>query len=205
MKKKEPILLLALKRLFKKVRLRTILLLALTLVSNSFAWFIYSTRVSNNIQAYVKAWNVAFEVGDTNVEQIVNVTVEDVYPGMTTFSQRVNAANHSDTTAILSYEVMSANIFGTNYVVDDVDLTSAALAQQLANDYPFKIEITVSQTLMDIGDTAFYNFEISWPYESGDDAEDTYWGNMAYDYHNANPTLPSITLQVRILATQTNE
>ncbi len=205
MKKEKPLFILALKRIFKKVRLRTILLLSLTLVTNSFAWFIYSTKVSNNIQAYVKAWNVAFEVGDTNVEQIVNVTIEDVYPGMTTFSQRVNAANHSDTAANLSYEVLSANIFGTNYEVDDVDLTSAELASQLANNYPFRINITVSQTLMSTGDTAFYDFSLSWPYESGDDAEDTYWGNLAYDYHEDNPTSPSITLQVRIIATQINE
>ena len=35
------------KKIFKKVRLKTIFLLALTLASNSFAWFVYSTKVSN--------------------------------------------------------------------------------------------------------------------------------------------------------------
>ena len=37
-----------LKRIIKKVRLKTILLLAITIASNSFAWFIYTTEVKTN-------------------------------------------------------------------------------------------------------------------------------------------------------------
>ena len=47
----------------RRIRLRTIFLLAITLASNSFAWFIYSTKVSNNITAKVRSWHVNFEVG----------------------------------------------------------------------------------------------------------------------------------------------
>ena len=52
------------KRKKRRIRLRTIFFLAITLASNSFAWFIYSTKVSNNITAKVKSWHVNFEIGN---------------------------------------------------------------------------------------------------------------------------------------------
>ena len=43
------------KRLLKKFKLRTLLMLAILLSCNTFAWFIYATKVSNNISAYVRS------------------------------------------------------------------------------------------------------------------------------------------------------
>ena len=57
------------KKLFKKVRLKTIFLLALTLASNSFAWFIYSTEVSSSISTRVREWKVTFDVDGQRVEK----------------------------------------------------------------------------------------------------------------------------------------
>ena len=57
------------KKLFKKVRLKTIFLLALTLASNSFAWFIYSTEVSSSISTRVREWKVTFDADGENIEK----------------------------------------------------------------------------------------------------------------------------------------
>ena len=202
MKKQRPFLIELFVRVFKKTKLSTLLLLALLFASNSFAWFVYSTRVQNSITARVKAWNVAFEIGTEPSVNYINIDVSDVYPGMTTYSRNIRASNNGDTPAELTYEVLSATLFGTTYV-PDANMTSAELAYMLANDYPFKITITLSTDVIAVGShNEYYNISVSWPYESGDDLTDTYWGNVAYDYHTTHPTDSSITMQIRIIATQ---
>ena len=47
----------------RRIRTSTLFFLFLTLASNSFAWFIYSTKVSNSITAKVRSWHVNFNVG----------------------------------------------------------------------------------------------------------------------------------------------
>lgn len=186
----------------RKLLLIRLFLIAILLASNSFAWFIFSTKVSNSVQAHVRAWNVAFEIGDEETENYVLVEIEEAYPGMTTYNKRVRAANHGEADADLTYEVTSATIFGTTYTAEGA-VTSAQLERMLAENYPFSIQVTLSSPVIRVGDTTqYYNFSMSWPYESGDDEEDTYWGTLAYDYHDAHPTEPSITLEVKIQAIQ---
>ena len=43
---------------------------------------------------------------------------------------------------------------------------------------------------------------LTWAYESGDDEADTYWGIQAYNYKEDNPTLPSISLKIKVYITQ---
>ena len=42
----------------------------------------------------------------------------------------------------------------------------------------------------------------SWDYDSGNDEEDTKWGNRAYDYHKDNPDLSSVKLLIKVSAIQ---
>lgn len=205
MTKQRPFIIELVIRVFKRTKLTTLLLLALLFVTNSFAWFVYSTRVQNSISAHVKAWNVAFEIGTEPSVNYINIDVSDVYPGMTTYTRNIRAANNGETPAELSYEIMSATLFGVTYEPDE-DLTSDELAYQLANDYPFKINITLSTDVIAVGATdEYYSISVSWPYDSGDDLTDTYWGNKAYDYHQQHPQDSSITMQVKIIATQQEE
>lgn len=205
MKKERPFIIEVIVRVFKKTRMRTILLLILLFASNSFAWFVYSTRVQNSISAHVRAWNVAFEIGTDQSVNYINIDVSDVYPGMTTYSRNIRASNNGDTPAELSYEIMSATLFGTTYEPNS-EMTSAELADMLANDYPFSITVTLSTDVIQVGDhNQYYNVSVAWPYESGDDLADTYWGNLSYDYQQNNPGASSIVLQIKIIATQQEE
>ena len=61
------------RKILKKVRLKTLFLLAITLASNSFAWFIYTTKVSSNISAKVREWNVTFEANGQVVEKTIEI------------------------------------------------------------------------------------------------------------------------------------
>ena len=126
------------KRVLKKVKLSTVLLLFFLLSTNVFAWFIYTTKVDSNITAHVKAWNVSFTVGSTELSQEINFDITEVYPGMTPYHQKITATNNSETKAKFTYEIISASILGETYKTGS-NLTSEELSQKLANDYPFKV------------------------------------------------------------------
>ena len=47
-------------KIMKKIKIKNILILILLLLFNTYAWFIYTTKVSTDLTAHVSAWNVDF-------------------------------------------------------------------------------------------------------------------------------------------------
>lgn len=203
--KKKNNLLILFKVLRKRVKLSTLLMLIVTFSSSTFAWFIYATKVDSGITAHVKAWNVLFEVGDDEIEENMHFDVSDLYPGMMTYTDSVSVKNKGETHAELSYEIVSYTIFGVKYEVGNSGiLTSDDLKQSLLNDYPFKTAITLSSNIISPNSTESFSLVVSWPYDSGDDVKDTLWGTKAYDYHALHPDLPSISIELKVVAAQKN-
>lgn len=208
---------LTLKKVLKRIKIHHLILLVLLLSVNSYAWFIYINTVSNSVDVHVKAWKIDFVDGETPVTDYVNVFVDNVYPGMTTFSKDIEAYNYSDVAADVDYKILEADIMGDVFVttegrqdkgqeVEEGDLTSDELIQKFLTDYPFKIAFSVSsQTMQAETGNATYNIQISWPYESGDDELDTLWGTRAYTFREDNPGLPCIKLIVKIYITQASD
>lgn len=193
------------KKVFKKVKLSTILLLFFLLSTNVFAWFIYTTKVDSNITAHVKAWDVSFTVGNTELSQQINFDITEVYPGMTPYHQKITATNNSETKAKFTYEILSASILGENFITGE-NFTSLQLSQKLADDYPFKVLFSTNNELIDSnGGKGEFSLSVTWAYESGDDIKDTYWGNKAYLFKKSNPSVPCISLVVKINAIQVEE
>ena len=202
-----------LKRLKKIGPFRLIFLIVL-IASNSFAWFIYATKVDSSVDVHVRAWNVVFEAEDTEITSTINFPVDSIYPGMEDFEYEIKAYNNSEVSARLMYNLLEANILGTQYVTVEgrgelgetplaTDLTSDELESMLANDYPFSITIDVSNEYIDEEDgLEQYTFNVVWPYEQDDDEADTTWGVAAYNYKESNPGDPCITLKVKIIITQ---
>lgn len=189
-------------RIFKRIKLKTIFLLAITLASNSFAWFIYSTKVSNSMTAHVKSWNVNFEVGGGSHEEEVFFNVDSVYPGMNTVTQEIIATNKGETAATISFEIVEASVVGENLFLDP-SITSNNVLAKLTNYYPFKVELYVSNaTVAPHGGQEKFIASFNWPYESGDDEKDTYWGRRAYEFNKTNPDEASISLKIKISASQ---
>lgn len=186
----------------RKIRLQTIFLLAILLASNSFAWFIYSTKVSNSITAKVRSWSVNFEIGTgSTTEEYIEIVVDSLYPGMNDYNKYLKAVNRGESDAVISYKVETATILGTSLL--NQNLTDNEIISKLKRDYPFKINFDITNTEIKAhGGEETITININWPYESGDDEKDTYWGNLAYNYHNENPSLPSIKLIVKITAIQ---
>ena len=199
------------RKLLKPSRLVFLIVL---LVSNTFAWFIYATKIDSEVSVHVRAWNVIFEAGQSHVTDTLNLNVDNVYPGMEDYEYEVRAYNRSEVSANLSYQILRARILNDEYIsveekdalgltITEDDLTSEEIRQMLLNDYPFEIAINTSASTMQEGNgTATYTLSVTWPYESNQDAVDTQWGVAAYNYKESNPTSPSIALKVKIIITQ---
>lgn len=200
---------------FKKIITPSrLIILILLFVGNTFAWFIYATKIDNSISVHVKAWNVVFEAGDNTVTDTVNLNVDNIYPGMEDYEYEIKAYNRSEVNASLSYKILEARIFDNLYITADGraerkeevlpgDFTSDLLESRLLNDYPFKISINVSNNFIDpeTGEEK-YTFKVVWPYESNNDALDTEWGINAATYKKNNPSNSSIALKIKIIITQ---
>lgn len=192
-----------LKLIKKRIKLRTILLLAIMLSCNSFAWFVYATKVSTGVTAHVKTWNILFSSKDNQIEEEVQFSIPSIYPGMDDYTDSIVAYNNGEHTAVVNYKITEATVLGVNYRVDDNILTSDMLENILADDFPFKITMNVSNNEIEPGSgTSTFSLSVVWPYESGDDELDTYWGIKSYEYSNNNPDKDSIILKIKVSAVQ---
>ena len=191
------------KKIIKKVKFKTLFLLMITLASNSFAWFIYTTKVSSNISAKVREWNVSFDVNGENVEKTIEINIDSLYPGMTTYTQTLTASNSGEARAQISYEVIRANILGDD--LTSMNYSDIQIINYLRSYYPFSIDFHVSNDIVQSNSEETITISVSWPYESGQDEEDTKWGNLAYTYHSSHLDTPSIDLSIKITAYQIEE
>lgn len=194
-----------LKKVLKRVKLRTLLLFAVLLSSNATAWFIYATKVENGVSARVVAWNVDFVTGENELLEYIKFDIDNIYPGMSPYSEKIEVTNSGEAAAILNYEIQNARILDNVYEVNDTTITSNSLLASLANDYPFKIRIGASSPQISPGEKAHFYMTVMWEYESNDDEADTYWGTKAYDFHEQYPDKESIELNLIISAVQVNE
>ncbi len=205
------------RRLKSRVTLRTLFLLAITLIFNTYAWFLYLNTVSADITAHVDAWHVTFEVDHENVDKSFEFQVAHAYPGMTEQSKTVSIVNSGDRIADLTYSIKSARIFNDLYfskeAVDKgevaptgaIILTEASLLTKLQTDYPFNITFTSSGDIIENGQNGSLTITFSWIYENNNDENDTLYGTMAYDYYQTNSSNDAIEIIVNIKATQHNE
>ena len=205
------------KRIKKKVTIRTIFLLSITLIFNTYAWFLYLTTVSSNITAHVEAWHVQFKVDNEVVEREFPIAIEHAYPGMQTVTKTVEILNDGEKDADIDFAIKSIRIFDDVFIATDqmetgdtipqgaTQTTSAALLSRMQNNYPFVLTITASDDTVDADDSGSLTITFSWVYESGDDETDTDYGTEAYDFYEDNPTEEAIELVIKLIVTQHNE
>lgn len=200
-----------------KIKLSRIIFLIVLVTANTFAWFIYATKVDSNISVHVKAWNIVFQAGENEVVNTININVGDIYPGMDDYSYSVEAYNYSEVAADLHYTILEARILNDRYVTIEgraeyneqvlpTDLTSQALENKLLNDYPFAISFDASNDTLSVGNGyETCTLSVVWPYENNQDQLDTYWGMQAYNYKESNPSTSSIAIKIKITITQSLE
>lgn len=192
-----------LKIIIKRVRISTLILLLVTFASTTFAWFIYATKISAGITAHIEAWNILFTTEDNAISEYVSFTIPDLYPGMDDYTDSITAYNLGERSATVSFEIVSVKILGVIYTIDGTTLTSSMMVNKLASDYPFRITMSLSnETVSPSTGRTTFTLSTVWPYESGNDSLDTYWGSKSYEFSSNNPTSPSIEITVRISAIQ---
>ena len=128
-------------QIIKKIKIRNILILIILLSFNTYAWFIYATRVSTGITARVSSWNVEFQTGTGEVITNMLIEVDRIYPGMETFEKIVEVHNKGETKAALTYQLERLKIMDETFDVGEDGLTSEQLEEKITTEYPFKIII----------------------------------------------------------------
>src|SRR5574344_84922 len=189
----------------KNVRIKTLIFFILILVFNTCAWYIYVSEVSSDITTHVKSWNIEF---GSDITQNIDFKVDNIFPGMENASQTIQLSNKGELGASVDCKIEEMTILGTKYVVNDEDITSEGLITKLSSEYPFSIKFYIDDTevshkSINSGESCSVKIEIVWPFESGDDEKDTYWGNLAYEYMRNNPGATCIEVKAKIIANQT--
>lgn len=193
------------KGLKRYIKIKTLIIIVVLLVFNSYAWFIFATKVSTGMSAHVTSWDVTFLVGDEGITDI-EIDVGKIYPGMDTFTKVVTAKNLGETKADLRYQYQSLTLLGETFTVGE-NCTQEELEQKIQNDYPFKINVVIDKSNLDNNENGGYGtftITVDWPYESGDDEKDTYWGQKAYEFYEQNPDEVSLHLKLLLIASQVN-
>ncbi len=202
----------------RRLKLRTLFMLSLTLIFNTYAWFLYVTTVSTNMQVHVDAWSVNFEVDSNIVEKEFLFEIDQAYPGMTDVNKTVTINNSGEKIATLSYKVSMARILNKVYIVEDeltteekanltgteIKVTSDEMIRMLNEDFPFKITVTCSSGELDIGAVASVGMQFTWAYDSGNDELDTQYGVDSYKYYQDNAGQPAVQAKIKITAQQKN-
>lgn len=202
------------KRIKHRVTLRTLFLLAITLIFNTYAWFMYATTVTTNLTAKVEAWKVEFEVNNQTIERVFTINIDHAYPGMADQLKTVIIRNRGDKVADISYAIKSVRIFDDKFVATDqldtnetveqgaTSSTSAGLITKMQNDYPFRLGFTLNTATLAVGASTSMDINFEWDYDSGDDETDTDYGTEAYDFAQENPDTSSIEIVIKLIVVQ---
>lgn len=186
----------------KYVKLRTLIIIVVLLAFNSYAWFVFATKVSTGLTAHVTSWEVTFVVGEDESTTEIVLDVGKLYPGMETYTKEIKAQNKGESKAKLSYIYDSLTVLGQKYSVGD-GYTQEELNNIIENNFPFKIKVAINNDNLESQDGyGLFIITIEWPYESGDDELDTFWGQQAYSYYEANPDEAGLKLHLTLIAQQ---
>jgi len=199
-KKKKNIILLFL----KKNKLKTLLLLFIALVANTYAWFIYNRIVSATMDAHIKSWQVTI---DGAMNDSLTFDIDDLYPGMPEYLDEVSLINDGEMDANVTFSYKSIRIMDETYTVGENNVTQETLEQKM-EEYPFNISIESSATTVASGggETSLRLY-ITWDFGDGDeekDALDTYWGEKSYEFTQAHPGESSLEIVVDVNVSQAN-
>jgi len=184
---------------YLKLNLLSLFFAAISFISITLAWFAYSGLVNTATQIDVKSWNIEFSNKSKSVSNELVISLPpDISPGMQTISETINVKNTGDSPATLGYEITSARILNETLSGEESNLED-----KLSHDYPFHINMSVSDTYVEAHDgTAEFTVSVSWPLDSDNDEKDSEWGNAAYDFNKNEETKSAIRVQILLKAEQ---
>ena len=203
------------KKLRIKISLMTIVFSIFSLISVTLAWFAYSGMSKASLDVNVKAWYIELEKNGQAIANQIVISLDEIYPGMETYSEQIKIKNLGDSDAQVKYSIQSARIFNVDEQISEFTTENElkALEDRLSQDYPFHINMSLDKdTAKAKNDETSFNVSVSWPLDSGNDELDGYWGTQAYNFQNAEKEKkeanseytirPSIKIIVKLTAEQ---
>lgn len=189
-------------KIIKKIKIRNIVILILLIIFNTYAWFIYATRVATDISVHIASWNVEFATGEDETTTNIVIQIDRAFPGMENYTKEVQVKNKGEMKAQLTYNIKELRVLDEKYIVGE-NITAEELKNKIETEYPFKIIInkTDEELAQGVGDGKF-SVSVEWPFESGDDERDTLWGNKVYEYYESSEDKKSIEIQLELVAKQ---
>lgn len=214
-------------------RIRLILLFSVILIVNTYAWFSVNQEIKLNEldSAKITPWEVHYYVNDKEIlDQDVDFTIDELYPGMPNREDIVRIYNGSTTSSAIKYEVTSVKVFGQEVlekIKSDGGIQEEGNTVKIFSadeNYPFNISYTYDKTRLDgeyVNDETTPNagakvtFNASWEYKgNGTDDEnlakdilDTKFGKNAYNYYqnSQNNSSKAIEIIVKITSSMLRE
>ncbi len=204
------------RRKLRKLKLRTVFMLSITLIFNAYAWFLYVTQVTTNIQAHVESWNVSFEFDKETIDKELEFNIDAAYPGMKEEKRVLTVRNLGDKTAVLSYKYATIRILDHEFAINDeftneqniealgsgkTVIKHVEMVERLNNNYPFKLEVTIPKVELAPNETGTIEITFNWDYE-GEDATDTEYGTKSYEFYQEHPDMSAINAIIKLTASQ---
>ena len=186
----------------KRKRIILIVLLCVTLLSSSYAWFAATkTTTLNGLSGQVNSWDVAYVISDTEViDKEVSFDLSTIYPTMPTYEQNLHIYNLGEKGANIKLEIISVKLFGEEILdslKEKLEITNKdnkiIIFDDLSNssEYPFKTQIEYDKLFI------YDKYEYISYDENGNfiDAKDP---NGKYGYETNNRSVATIRVKVRV-------
>ena len=127
-------------KIIKKIKIRNIIILILLIIFNTYAWFIYATKVATDITVHIASWNVEFATGEDETTTNILIQVDKAYPGMENYVKEIQVKNKGEMKAELNYNIKELKVLDERYIVGE-NITKEELQKKVETEYPFKINI----------------------------------------------------------------
>ncbi len=203
-------------RLFLKLNLMSLFVIAVSFISVTLAWFAYSGLSKVSTEIGVKAWYIELQKDGQKISNDIVISLSEIYPGMNVVTEKYNIKNLGDSDAQVKYSIVSARVLGDpsdNFIVNEDTIKSDYVEDLLSHEYPFHININLSKNyILAKGDESTFEVSISWPLDSDNDVFDSEWGTNAYNFQigeedkkNIDPEYqikPSIQVVISLTAEQ---
>ena len=167
------------------VNLVSLFFILVSFLSVTLAWFAYSGLLEASIEIDVRSWFIELKQDGDTISNNVTIASSSMFPGMDIVNEEINIKNLGDSDAQIKYSIKSVRILdeAEDYYEENEFLSSDEIEDIIAHDYPFKINMNLKKGyILAEGDETIFQSTISWPLDSNNDSEDSYWGNKAFEF-----------------------
>ena len=203
----------------KKIKFKTLLLFACSLIMTTFAWFAYSKVLSPTLNIHVSSWDMKYYIGAQEKTNPIAIQIPTLYPAMLEQSVTVDIQNNGETLVDIDYQISALTIAGTSYElvyegvvpttpnyiilgapvletdpVSSKKIYKAAIINDIS-DFPFTIEIEHTAQVA-AGTREYLKVTVNWVGDNN--VLDSEWGYRVGEYLTATGATSAINMEISI-------